>query len=95
MCTGPPLCSAKWTDKGGKIHILALQQNAKKKLFEKSCDWILANNVGADTNTFGGGKNKVQLINKTKTESWPEMSKVDVGNRLAIKVAEHLDDLKP
>ena len=70
-------------------------KNAKKKLFEKSCDWIVANNVSADTNTFGGDKNKVQLINKTKTESWPEMSKVDVGNRLAIKVAEHLSDLKP
>ena len=70
-------------------------KNAKKKLFEKSCDWIVANNVGTDTNTFGGDKNKVQLINKTKTESWPEMSKVDVGNRLAIKVAEHLSDLKP
>ena len=72
-----------------------VEKNAKKKLFEKSCDWIVANNVGADTNTFGGDKNKVQLINKTKTESWPEMSKVDVGNRLAIKVAEHLSDLKP
>ncbi len=70
-------------------------KNAKKKLFEKSCDWIVANNVGTDTTTFGGDKNKVQLINKTKTESWPEMSKVDVGNRLAIKVAEHLSDLKP
>ena len=70
-------------------------ENAKKKLFEKSCDWILANNVGADTNTFGGEKNTVQLINKTKTESWPEMTKIDVGNRLAIKVAQHLDDLKP
>ena len=70
-------------------------KNAKKKLFEKSCDWIVANNVGAHTNTFGGDKNKVQLINKTKTESWPEMSKADVGNRLAIKVAEHLGDLKP
>ena len=55
----------------------------------------MANNVGADTNTFGGDKNKVQLINKTKTESWPEMSKADVGNRIAIKVAEHLSDLKP
>jgi phosphopantothenoylcysteine decarboxylase/phosphopantothenate--cysteine ligase len=72
-----------------------VEKNAKKKLLEKSCDWIVANNVGADTNTFGGDKNKVQLINKTKTESWPEMSKVDVGNRLAIKVAEHLSDLKP
>ena len=70
-------------------------KNAKKKLFEKSCDWIVANNVGTDTTTFGGDKNKVQLINKTKTESWPEMSKADVGNRLAIKVAEHLSDLKP
>ena len=55
----------------------------------------MANNVGADANTFGGDKNKVQLINKTKTESWPEMSKADVGNRLAIKVAKHLSDLKP
>ena len=70
-------------------------KNAKKKLFEKSCDWIVANNVGAHTNTFGGDKNKVQLINKTKTESWPEMSKADVGNRLAIKVAKHLSDLQP
>ena len=70
-------------------------ENAKKKLSEKSCDWILANKVGPDTNIFGGEKNKVQLINKTKAESWPEMSKIDVGNRLAIKVAEHLSDLKP
>ena len=72
-----------------------VEKNAKKKLFEKYCDWIVANYVGAHTNTFGGDKNKVQLINKTKTESWPEISKADVGNRLAIKVAEHLSDSKP
>jgi phosphopantothenoylcysteine decarboxylase/phosphopantothenate--cysteine ligase len=56
--------------------------HAIKKLESKGCDWIVANDVSPEGGVFGGDKNTVHLITRSKTESWPEMSKEGVARRL-------------
>jgi len=66
--------------------------NAQKKLNTKGCDWIVANNVSAEQNTFGGVHNTVQLIcGDQDSETWPVLTKVAVAERLVDRIAEHLD----
>lgn len=56
---------------------------ARKKLASKGCDWIVANNVGAGSGTFGGDANTVHLVRNDGVEDWPRMSKAEVAARLA------------
>ncbi|MEI7606968.1 MAG: bifunctional phosphopantothenoylcysteine decarboxylase/phosphopantothenate--cysteine ligase CoaBC, partial [Rhodospirillaceae bacterium] len=37
-------------------------EHATAKLARKGCDWIVANNVGTGTNTFGGDRNTVHIL---------------------------------
>ena len=69
-------------------------EHATAKLARKGCDWIVANNVGAGTGTFGGARNTVHILRAQPSggaivEDWPELSKVSVGERLAVAVADH------
>lgn len=64
--------------------------NATKKRARKGCDWIVANDVSPATGIMGGPENDVTVITETGAESWPRMSKKDVAQRLAAKVAEAL-----
>ena len=48
--------------------------NAKAKLHRKGCDWILANDVSADSGVMGGERNAVHLVSADGVESWPEQS---------------------
>jgi len=61
--------------------------NAKEKRLKKGCDWMLANDVSAETGTFGGEDNAIQLIDESGIESWGKISKRDVGERLAQRIA--------
>lgn len=64
-----------------------LESHAKAKLEKKSCDWILANLVAQkDKKIFGEDENQVYLITSSNTEAWPNMSKSDVGERLAQEI---------
>jgi phosphopantothenoylcysteine decarboxylase/phosphopantothenate--cysteine ligase len=36
---------------------------------------------------MGGDKNHVHLISETGNEDWPEMTKAEVGARLATRIA--------
>jgi phosphopantothenoylcysteine decarboxylase/phosphopantothenate--cysteine ligase len=67
--------------------------NATAKRRRKGCDWIVANDVSAETGTFGGARNTVHLITDAEgePESWPPLAKADVGRRLAHRIAEALD----
>lgn len=70
-----------------------LDENAKKKLVTKGCDWIVANNVSAEQNTFGNVNNAVRLIRGDRTpEAWPELTKVAVAERLVQRIAGFLDE---
>ncbi len=64
--------------------------HATAKRARKGCDWILANDVSPATGIMGGSRNEVTLISAAGAEPWPEMSKDEVANRLAAKIAEAL-----
>lgn len=65
--------------------------HARAKRRRKGCDWILANDVGIGTGTFGGTDNTVHLIVGDETvESWPRLSKRAIGDRLATAIAARL-----
>ncbi len=57
--------------------------NARKKLEAKGCDLIVANDVSAESGTFGGAENAVHLVTADGVESWPRLSKQEVAERLA------------
>lgn len=62
--------------------------NAIAKRARKGADWIIANDVSGDV--MGGDKNLIHLISATGVEDWPEMTKSEVGTRLAERIAEKL-----
>jgi phosphopantothenoylcysteine decarboxylase/phosphopantothenate--cysteine ligase len=64
--------------------------HASAKRLRKGCDWIIANDVSPHTGVMGGDKNTVHLITGEKSESWPELSKTEVGTRLAARIADTL-----
>ncbi len=63
-------------------------ENAVAKRVRKGADWIIANDVSGDV--MGGERNRVHLISAAGTEDWPEMSKKDVGTRLAARIAAEI-----
>ena len=63
---------------------------ARAKLERKQCDWIIANDVSGDSNVFGGDSNTVHLITSQATETWPRLSKEEVADRLAERIADAL-----
>jgi phosphopantothenoylcysteine decarboxylase/phosphopantothenate--cysteine ligase len=69
-----------------------LLKNAKAKRAAKGCDWIVANDVGPGTGTFGGDDNTVHLVTSNGVEDWPAMRKHAVAERLAQRIAEAMND---
>ncbi len=67
-------------------------KHAKAKLKTKGCDWILANDVSPGSGTFGGADNLIHLIDGRGVEDWPRMTKQEVAERLARRIAAALDD---
>ncbi len=65
-------------------------EHARAKREKKGCDWILANDVGRETGTFGGEMNTVHLVEAGAVESWPRMTKTQVAEKLAHRIAERL-----
>jgi phosphopantothenoylcysteine decarboxylase/phosphopantothenate--cysteine ligase len=64
--------------------------NAKAKLARKGCDWILANDVSADSGVMGGDRNSVHLVRAEGVESWPEQSKEEIARELVARIAAAL-----
>ena len=64
-----------------------LVATAQAKRQDKGCDWIVANDVSAGTQTFGGDSNQVHVITADGVDSWPPMTKADVAERLAERIA--------
>jgi phosphopantothenoylcysteine decarboxylase / phosphopantothenate---cysteine ligase len=62
--------------------------NAIAKRGRKGADWIIANDVSGDV--MGGDRNRIHLVSEAGTENWPEMTKAEVGTRLAQRIAEKL-----
>jgi phosphopantothenoylcysteine decarboxylase / phosphopantothenate---cysteine ligase len=65
-------------------------EHAKKKRKSKGCDWIVANDVSPATGIMGGDRNTVHLITTDGVDSWPDLDKTAVAERLVMRAAEHL-----
>jgi len=65
-------------------------EHAKAKLARKGCDWIVANDVSADTGVMGGDRNTVHLVTLQGVESWPPQSKKQVAQALVARIADAL-----
>jgi phosphopantothenoylcysteine decarboxylase / phosphopantothenate---cysteine ligase len=63
---------------------------AKDKRARKGSDWILANDVSAETGIMGGDHNKVHLVTAAGVESWPDQSKDEVARALVSRIAAAL-----
>lgn len=66
--------------------------NAAAKRVAKGCDWIIANDVSTDRagkGVMGSDANQVHLITASGAESWPQLSKREVAQRLVNKIAEN------
>jgi phosphopantothenoylcysteine decarboxylase / phosphopantothenate---cysteine ligase len=68
--------------------------NAKAKLAAKACDLIVANDVSPATRIMGGERNTVHLVTRDGVESWPEMSKQAVAERLMERLAALVQTLR-
>lgn len=68
----------------------AIIEHATAKRLRKGCDWILANDVSQASGIPGGDSNQVHLIDGDGVEDWPLLSKRDVGERLARRIAQAL-----
>lgn len=67
-----------------------VEEYATAKRRRKGCDWIVANDVSPATGIMGGSENAVVVVTAENTEHWPRMSKAEVGQRLAKRIAETL-----
>ena len=71
-----------------------LLANAGRKLKAKGADWIVANDVSAETGVMGGEDNTVHLVSvsdgKVRVEDWPRMAKTEVAGRLVARIADAL-----
>ncbi len=67
-----------------------LVEHAREKRLAKGCDLIVANNVGAGADVFGGERNEVTLIAADETERWPSLSKSEVAAKLIARLARML-----
>jgi phosphopantothenoylcysteine decarboxylase/phosphopantothenate--cysteine ligase len=65
-------------------------ENAKAKRKAKGADWIVANDVSPATGVMGGDRNTVHLVTAEGVESWPELDKVEVAERLLTRAADWL-----
>lgn len=61
--------------------------NAQGKLARKGADFIVANDVSPETGIMGGDRNRVRIVTKGGVEDWPDLSKDEVAERLAAKIA--------
>ena len=69
-----------------------LIDNANDKLRRKGCDWIIANHITSDgaPNVFGSDNNAAHFITASHIESWPEMAKSALAEKLVGKLTEAL-----
>ena len=67
-----------------------LIENARKKLDKKGADLILANDVAIakdGTSIMGGDYNRISCVSRENVETWPKMSKDEVAQHIAKKIA--------
>jgi phosphopantothenoylcysteine decarboxylase/phosphopantothenate--cysteine ligase len=69
-----------------------LEDYAKKKLNEKNCDWIVANDISNKKIGFDSDFNEVSIFYKnSKTDNIKYKSKSEVSDELVKKIINHLN----
>ena len=69
-----------------------LLTNARLKLKNKGCDWIVANKVTAESNNMGGEENEVIIVKKKKEIKFERQSKKEIANLICKKIAEEISE---
>jgi phosphopantothenoylcysteine decarboxylase/phosphopantothenate--cysteine ligase len=66
-------------------------ENAQKKIQNKNCDWIVANNVADKSIGFNSDYNEVFLISKNKeVEKFNKSTKSEIAKKLSNKILHAL-----
>jgi phosphopantothenoylcysteine decarboxylase/phosphopantothenate--cysteine ligase len=65
-------------------------EHAQAKLKRKGCDWILANDVSAESGVMGGDINRIHLVTASGVEDWPTQSKDEVARMLIARLTAAL-----
>ncbi len=69
-----------------------LSTNAKEKLNEKNCDWVIANDVLDQTIGFGSDFNKISIFYKDKPEeNFEKMSKSLVAEEIVKRIIQQIN----
>jgi len=71
-----------------------VQKNAQKKLTEKNCDWIIANDVSNNSIGFNSDFNEVSILykdNKIKNEKLTIKKKSEISDEIIDRVIEQLN----
>jgi phosphopantothenoylcysteine decarboxylase/phosphopantothenate--cysteine ligase len=69
-----------------------LNKNANKKLSEKNCDWIIANDVSNNKIGFDSDFNEVSIFYKDKiSEKLKYKPKSEISNEIVEKIINHLN----
>ena len=70
----------------------SIKNNSLKKLSEKNCDWIIANDVSKDDIGFESDFNKVSIFYKNNSEeNLPKMRKSSVANEIVNRIIAQLN----
>jgi phosphopantothenoylcysteine decarboxylase/phosphopantothenate--cysteine ligase len=67
-----------------------IAENARAKLERKGADFIVANDVSAETGIMGGARNQVSIVSRDGIEHWPDMDKAEVAEKLVSMIAARL-----
>ena len=71
-----------------------IQENAEKKLIEKNCDWIIANDVSNNSIGFDSDFNEVSIFYKNKeikNEKLAMKKKSEISEEITDRVIKHLN----
>tara|TARA_Y100000741_G_scaffold219778_1_gene167471 strand:+ start:127 stop:561 length:435 start_codon:yes stop_codon:yes gene_type:complete len=71
-----------------------LKENAKKKLVEKNCDWIIANDVSNKSIGFNSDFNEVSIFYKNKDINYEKLvmkKKSEISDEIVDRIIHHLN----
>ncbi|MEC7088621.1 MAG: phosphopantothenoylcysteine decarboxylase, partial [Pseudomonadota bacterium] len=66
-----------------------IYENAKEKHSKNDLDWLLANDVSENQEVFNGDYNSIVFFERSGSETWQRMPKVDVAEKLVNKISEY------
>ena len=70
----------------------SIKNNSLKKLTEKNCDWIIANDISRNDIGFESDFNKVSIFYKNNSEeNFPKMKKSTLANKIVNRIISKLN----